>query len=144
MATGTITLYPNFKLKVTDGTMDLDSHVYKIILLNSSHSFNAAHTTLADITANQIATANGYTQNDKTLASVTLNLSSGTVKWDAADVTWTATGGNITASYAAIYNDSTTGDLLVASIAFDGGEESAGPGTPFNIAWNANGIVTLA
>ncbi len=143
MATGTITLYPNFKLKAVDGTMDLDSHTYKIILMNSSHTFNSAHTQLSDVTANQIATANGYTQNDKALGSITLTNTAGVIKWDAADVAWTATGGSIAANFAVVYNDTTAGDLLVLSMAFDGGEQEAGSGTPFNIIWNANGILTL-
>lgn len=143
MATGTITLYNNAKLKMMDGTIDLDSHNFKIILLNSSHAFNAAHTQLSDVTANQLATANGYTQNAKALSGISLTQSGGTVTFDASDVSWTAAGGDITASYAVVYDDDTTGDLLLFNLSFSA-PETAGTGTNFNIIWNASGIFTAS
>ncbi len=143
MATGTITLYNNAKLKMLDGTIDLDSHSLKVILLTSSHSFNAAHTQLSDVTANQLPTGSGYTQNAKVLSSVTLTQSGGTITFDAADVSWTASGGDITASYAIVYDDDAAGDLLLFQVAFSA-EESAGTSTDFNIIWDSAGIFTVA
>lgn len=143
MATGTITLYNNAKLKLVDGSFDLDTHTFKIILLNNSHAFNAAHTQLSDVTANQLATANGYTQNSMTLGSVTLGQTGGVVTFDAADVVWTASGSGITASYAVVYNDTVANDLLLFNMTFSG-PESAGSGTNFNIIWDATGIFQIA
>jgi hypothetical protein len=63
-------------------------------------------------------------------------------KFDADDVTWAASGGAITASFAILYNDTDADDPPVAFIDFDGAE-TAGTGTDFKIIWNANGIVTF-
>lgn len=143
MATGTVTLYNNAKLKMVDGTIDLDNDSFKVILLSNSHSFVATHTQLSDVSANEIATGNGYTQQTKTLSSINLSESGGTVTFDAADVSWTASGGSITASHAVVYDDTTTGDLLLFGITFSA-EESAGTGTDFNIIWDASGIFTMS
>lgn len=139
----TISIYNKFKEYIADGSIDLDTDTFKIILLDSSHTFTATNTQLTDVSANEIANGNGYTTGGATLSSVTWTESSGTVTFDAADVTWTASGGSITATDAVIYDDTSTGDLLVASIDF-GGSQTAGDGTDFKITWNASGIFTLS
>jgi hypothetical protein len=63
-------------------------------------------------------------------------------KFDANDVTWTASGGSIAAAYGVIYNDTDTNDPPLAYIDFDG-TQSAGDGTDFLVSWNASGIFTF-
>jgi hypothetical protein len=138
----TIQVYNSFYEKLTEG-FNMGSDSFKVILLDNSHSFNAAHTQLSDVSANEIATGSGYTQQSKTLASVTSAQSSGTYTFDAADVTWTASGGAISAYHAVIYNDTDASDSLVCSINFDG-QQTAADGADFKLIWNASGIFTLA
>lgn len=140
----TISTYYSFKEYIGDGTIDLDTHSFKVMLLNNSHSFNSAHTVKADIVANEIANGNGYTTGGVALSSVTWNSSGGTTTWDADDAYWDASGGAITAYYAAIYDDtpSSPADPLCFSINLDG-VQTAADGARFKLRWNASGIFTL-
>jgi hypothetical protein len=80
-----------------------------------------AHEELADVTADQLATGYGYTQNSKTLTGVSITENDTTDKAETrwADVTWTATGGSIGPACAAIvYNDTVTNDPIAFCIEF--------------------------
>jgi hypothetical protein len=123
----------------------------RIILLNSSHSFTATNTLRSQINANELSTAAGYTASDgagagKTLASVTSSQpSAGVWMLDAADVTWSASGGSIGPATAAVIFDDTISTPLNALL-FDvefGASQTAGDGTNFVITWNANGICRI-
>ena len=56
----TINLYDSFKEYMGDGTIDLDGHSFKVMLLTNSASFSAAHSVLADVSGNQISAGSGY------------------------------------------------------------------------------------
>ena len=103
--------------------IDFDNDVFKIILMNTTFAFDKdAHATLADVTASQLATGYGYTQDDKTLVLSSPVSEDDTndralAEWD--DVTWTATGDDIPATGAAIvYDDTTTDDTVIGCIDF--------------------------
>lgn len=143
-----ITFYNSFKEYLGDGTIDLDTHTFKVQLHSSSYTPNAStHTVRADLT-NELSTANGYTAGGATLGSVTWNLSVGTVTFDAADTVWTASGGSIVARYAVIYDDtpSSPTDPLVAYILLDTtpANVTATDTNTLTLAWNGSGIFTLA
>ena len=115
---------------------------YKVKLLTAA-TYNATHTTLAATGGTEVANANGYTTGGATLANVAVTtVTTNDAKFDADDVSWTASGGAITASYGILYNDTDTDDPPVAFIDF-GGSESAGDTTDFRIVWNASGILTF-
>lgn len=143
----TINRYNQFPEYFGDNGIDLDGDTFKIELYNSTHAFNATHDRRADVSANALATGNGYTNPGQDLTSVTWVNSSGTITFDAADNTWTASGGSIgPADDAVIYSDTSTvpaADLLAYSIDF-GGSETAGDGTDFKITFNASGIFTVS
>ena len=141
----TISIYDSFKEYVGDGTVDLDGHSFKVMLLTNSASFSAGHSVLADVSANQISSGSGYSSGGAALSNVTWGQTSGTAKFDADDVTWTASGGAITAYKAALYDDTqaTPTKPLVAFIDF-GGVQTANDGAQFKLIWNAAGIFTLA
>jgi hypothetical protein len=134
----TINRYNKFPEYFGDNSMDLDFDTFTIILMNSTHTFTATNTLKSDISANEIPAGNGYTQGAETLASVTWVESSGTLTWDAADASWTASGGPIPTSGdctdAVIYDETATAPL-------DG---LCGAGTDFIIAFHASGIFTLS
>lgn len=138
----TISLYNHTAAKFADGSFAVGD-TYKVNLYTTL-TFDATATTktAAESGATQVATANGYTQNDKALTGLAVTtVTTNDAKLDADDVTWTASGGSITASKALIYNDTDTNDPPVAYIDFDG-SQSAGSGTDFKIIWNASGIIT--
>lgn len=124
---------------------DYDADTFRANLINV-YAFTATHTLLTDVNANALATANGYTSPGAALASLTMTQTTGTTTWDAADVTWTASGGSIgPATDSVIYDDTLTSpaDGVICDIDF-GAAETAGSGTDFKITFNASGIFTVA
>ena len=137
----TISLYNHTAKRFAEGTNAVGD-TYKVKLLSAA-TFNATHTTLAGTGGTEATTGTGYTAGGATLSNVAVTtVTTNDAKFDADDVTWTASGGAITASYGIIYNDTDTDDPPVAFIDFDG-SQSAGDGTDFKILWDASGIVTF-
>jgi hypothetical protein len=115
---------------------------YKVKLLTAA-TFDASHTTLAATGGTETTGANGYTTGGQALANVAVTtVTTNDAKFDADDLTWSASGGSISAAYGIIYNDTDADDPPLAFIDFDG-SQSAGDGTDFKIVWNANGIFTF-
>jgi hypothetical protein len=118
----TCTLSNHYKFQLLSGNIDFDADTFKIILMNTAFAFDRdAHATRADVTANQLATGNGYTQDDKTLANAQVSEDDVNDKGKATfdNVTWTASGGDIGPTGAAvIYDDTTADDTVVGCIDF--------------------------
>jgi hypothetical protein len=149
MAADAWIVHDKIKEYMGDGSTDLDTHTFKIILcLSTSNIATTSIDGYATVT-NEVTTANGYTQGDKTLTSVTWTESSGTVTWDSADPVWTASGGSITARFAAVYNDSQAApvaDPIVCHSLLDNApaDVTATDGNTLTVQINAAGIFTLA
>jgi len=110
MATDTFNFFNSFSETVADGTIDLDTHTFKVALTNSAPV--ATNTQLSDIT--QIANGNGYTTGGTALTSVTWTRSTNTATFASADVVFTASGGNMGPfQYVVLYSDTATNDDLV-------------------------------
>ncbi|KKM07324.1 hypothetical protein LCGC14_1735050, partial [marine sediment metagenome] len=93
--------------------------------------------------------ANGYLTKTEALASVTSSQpAAGVWMIDAADASWTASGGSIPSTGdctdADIIDDTITTPLdgLMFDIDF-GAAESAGDGTDFIVSFHANGICRI-
>lgn len=147
----TIDAYDQLIELMSDGTIDMDdatADTFKgqLCVDGAGGAFVATETVLTDVT--EIATGNGYTAKGTGLTSVTWAHTTGTVKWDSADVTWTASGGPIPASGSCgamvIYDETTTSPLDALMIHVDfGADEAAGDGTQFIVAPDAtNGWFT--
>lgn len=121
----TCTLSNHFKYQKSAKQISLASDTLKIILMDTTFAFDRdAHATLADVISSpshELPTGNGYTQQNKTLSGGTLT------EDDANDrayrtfdnVTWTASGGDIGPTGAAvIYDDTTSDDTVVGCIDF--------------------------
>lgn len=113
MAAGTLILYNSFSEFAQDGTIDLDSHTFKGILLTSAYTPDLTHSTLANVSANEIAGANGYTTGGQALQNVTWTRAAGVATFDSDNLVWNATGGSITAHYLIVYDDTAANDELV-------------------------------
>lgn len=139
----TVSIYNHTAARFASGANAVGD-TYKINLY-SAFDFDATDTTkaLAEGGATQLSTANGYTQDTKELGSVAVNIvTTNDANFDAADVSWTASGGDIgPASHALIYNDTDADDPPVACIVF-GENKTANTGTPFVVAFDATGILT--
>lgn len=136
----TISLYDHTALRFANGS-NVAGDTYKLKLLTAA-TFDATHTTLAATGGTEVANGNGYTTGGATLGGVAITQSGNDAKFDANDVTWTASGGSIVASYGILYNDTDTDDPPVVFIDFDG-SQSADDQTDFKILWDAAGIVTF-
>jgi hypothetical protein len=126
-----------------DLALDMDNDTFKCMLVTASYTPNfETHTNKTDVT-NELPATGNYTAGGEALTSVAMSSSSdgtGTIKWDAADVSWAnSTLSNVRAGV--IYDDTVTNDRLIAYIDF-GGDFSTTSGT-FQIQWNASGIFTL-
>ncbi|MDA3834145.1 MAG: hypothetical protein PF495_12190 [Spirochaetales bacterium] len=96
--------------------IDLSADSLIIILMDSAFAFDKdTHATLADVTANQLATLYGYTQDTKALTTVVWaeddTNDKGALSCDNA--TWTAVAGDIGPTGSYIIYDSTTVDNTV-------------------------------
>ena len=115
-------------------------------LMGTGHAFTATNTLWSQVSANEI-TGVGYTSPGQNLTSVTWTESGGVLTWDAADLSWTAGAGGISASDCVLYDNTLTSplDALCFDIDFDVGATplTAGDGTDFIVRWNASGIFTV-
>lgn len=124
------------KFQIMSGNIDFDADTFKIILMDTGYTFDIdAHATYADVSASELATGNGYTQNTKTLSGVAVTEDDsndrGNVAW--SNVSWTASGGSIGPSPGAIvYDDTSTDDTVIMYIDF-GSDQTATDGGTFAV-----------
>lgn len=115
----TAVVFDEFKRYLGEGVVNFTTHTFKAALTNTAPN-TGTNTVLADIT--QITAANGYLSGGTPLASVTWSetgAGSGVWRFNAADITFTASGGDIaTHRYLVIYDDTPTSpaDPLVAVV----------------------------
>lgn len=135
----TATLYNHAAKLFANGEVNLAD--LKLMLLNN-HSFSAAHTNISSIEADEVSGA-GWDAGGEAIANAAVTtVNTDEAKLDADDVSVTATGGNIgPADGAVIYQDSVGEEYPLVYIDFEG-EQTAGEGTPFNVNWNAAGIIS--
>lgn len=147
MAAGKWKLYEAAKLAIANGEVDFDAHSFKINLYLSTSNCNtlSGHDQLTDLT-NQVATAFGYTQNNKAVTIAT-NQVTGTVTVDeTTNPVWTAAGGSITARFAVIYDDSHVNDIPICVCLLDTApaDVTATDTNTFTITMNASGLFTIS
>lgn len=124
--------------------VDFDTDTIKVMLCTSTYVPSAtAHATKSSVT-NEV-TGTNYTAGGKTLTSPTVVDATGTITFDAADVTWTASDTGFTnARYAVIYKDTGTAATSTLIAYIDFGADKTNVGGDFSIVFNSAGIVTWA
>lgn len=140
----TFNAYNDFIVLYGNNTINLGSDTFRITLHNG-YTFNADHTQYSEVSATELPTGDGYTQQNKDLTSVTWDRTNGTAKFDAANVSWTSTNpGTIGPATGAIVYSATSINLRLCFYIDFGGTETATNGQEFQINWNTNGIWTSA
>lgn len=138
MASG---IYNRFKANLANKIVDWEADTIKVMLLDNSHSFDADHDVIGDVSANEIS-GTGYTAGGATLAnaSVTQDDTNDLAKLDGDNTAWTSA--SFTAYHGVIWDDTVATDDLVCSFDF-GGAQTVTSGT-FTLQWHADGIITLS
>ena len=119
MAAGPWVIHDAFKSRPYSASGPLiASDAIKVALAASTS--NAATTSINNYASltNELSTANGYTSGGATAASPTVSGTS-TVTFDTADVSWTASGGSITARFAVMYDNTDTNKTIIAHCLLD-------------------------
>lgn len=160
-------LFTNGKKLLLDGTIDWDSltgpHVLKVMLLgvgmgpgSTTYSFNAAHTTVADVVAYEVVGtgyANGFSGSGRKTITPVATAASGTdIVLDASDAQWPSAGGTWAPSAAVIFRqlstDAANSDLkLIAYIDTGTGSDLFGVatnGSNLDLIFSANGIIRFS
>jgi hypothetical protein len=127
-------------LDSTQMAVNTGSDTFKCAMITNSSTPNfETHDHWSDLSSNEVSGTN-YTAGGVALSSVTLANDSGTLKFDAADTTW-STATISSARAAVIYDDTLTNDPLICLVNF-GADYASSAGT-FQITWNASGIWTI-
>jgi len=113
------TISNHWRYQLGKKLVDVSVDTFKAILMNDTFAFDKdAHATLADVIASpsaELATANGYTQQNKELSGGSWaeddTNDKGIRTFD--DVTWTASGGAIGPTGSMVIYDDTTADKTV-------------------------------
>jgi hypothetical protein len=134
-------VYGNALKAAFNKELDWDTATIKVMLLSSAYTPNQdTHDYLDDVVANEVS-GTGYTAGGQALASKTnaYDASTNTVKFDAADVTWSSS--TITARYAVVYDDSPATSATKPLIAyFDFTTDRASSNGDFIVRWGTDGV----
>lgn len=152
-AAGKWKVYEAAKKYAADGTFDLDDNTnWRMALFTSTSNANTLGGTVdvyGDLT-NEHANANGYTTGGVAITP-TWTQTGGVATFDAADLApaWTAAGGNIVGRFLVIYKNATVNTIVkpllcVCLTDATPADVTATDGNPFNVTFNASGIVTLS
>ena len=141
MAAGNWTFTDEGLTKLLDGTFDIDSDSWKVALFLSTSDIGASSTAFSGVT-NEHAAGNGYTAGG---IAITITLAgTTTVTVDiATDPVWTASGGDIVARFAVIYE--VGGNVLCYALLDNTpADVTATDGNTLTVAANASGVFTVA
>jgi len=117
-AAGTWVMHDAFKLRAYNGTgLNLTTDTLKVALAASTS--NAATTSVNNYASltNELATANGYTAGGATATATWTGTS--TVTFAIGTVTWTASGGSITARFGVLYDNTDVNKTVIAHVLLD-------------------------
>jgi len=111
MATSAWNKFDDFSEQLVRGVHDFDADTFKVVLASSAPS--ATNTQLSNITS-QLSTGGGYTSGGET-TTISIAEVSGTTTVSGTEIVWTGTGAGFGPfQYAVLYNDTATGDPLIA------------------------------
>lgn len=133
-----------FEKMLTDhaNVINLEAEDNKVAMFTNSVTPNFDTDTAygaAPYNANEVS-GTGYSAGGATLTTTEITVSSGTLIWDAADVSWTSS--TIASARGALaYADASTGNEAIVLVNF--GSDYATTNGTFLIQWNASGIFTI-
>lgn len=135
----------NTTTKMIMGGIDLDTTTLNLALVTSSYVFSAMHSAWSEVSANEVATGNGYTTGGAAVTTPTLAQVNGVCTFDADDVTFT----NLTKTFrgAVVYATGTFETVLNPVLFYilfdDTPADRVITAIDFIIKWNVNGIMAI-
>jgi hypothetical protein len=147
MAATAWTFYNEAKKKIGNNVIPLDAGIFRMALCQSTSNASTATISVLSELTNQIAAQGGYVAGGKTLANVAWTIAGdpSSVKWDADDLVFTASGANLSnVKFAVIRNSiaAASGHLLCWS-RLSTAEFSVTTNNTLTIQFAAAGIFTL-
>lgn len=141
-----LTLYDNFRLKMMNGNainFATAGDTIKVAFTTVTYSPTQATDSFWSTPQTNEVSGTNYTAGGSALASKTLNLASGTVTFDAADVTFTQNAAGFSnGQIVVLYKDTGTASTSPL-IAYDNRGASFGNvAGDLTVQWNASGIIT--
>jgi hypothetical protein len=146
MAAGAWVVHDEVINRMATGEIDTDTDAFIIILMLSTSNYMTTSVTDHASLTNQVATNYGYTQNTKSV-TISDSQSSGTYTFDeTTNPVWTASGGDIVAEGAVIYDNTDTNKTVFVSCYLDDtpADVTATDGNTLTITMHASGVFTVA
>jgi hypothetical protein len=147
MAANPWAVYGHALEKILDGTIDLDTDSFRMVLVGTGYTPNQnTDDAWSDISANEIS-GTGYTANGKALTTG-LTRSNLVATFDVDDQTWTtSTLSNV--AYAVIVRDAddngalATTDIPLCFCELEDGSSLSSSSDDFSVTINASGVFTI-
>ena len=144
MAQGDLLTFNAFRKEIGDGTFDMDTNVWSMVLITTLPLITQTTPNLSDFT--EVAAGGGYSTGGITLTGVTWNEVTGTATFDSSLlVEWIAAPASPTNIVAALMVNAVDAAVLFIDMTTDGGS------TPISlvagnisITFNPSGLFTLA
>lgn len=136
--------FDSFVEALAEKKHDLGADTLKVMLVTTAPL--ATHTQYSDLSANEVATGNGYTTGGNTAAVTSSGQTGGTYTLILGDpATWTASGGSMGPfQYAVLYNDTATNKELIGYWDY-GSSLTLADGESFVVDFDQTlGVLTLA
>ena len=97
MAVGAWTFYNEFKKYMADGSIDLDTSLFRVSLYTSASDVATVTQSVISELSGEVTEANGYSSSGKRLSARAwaAGASAGEMRFDSTAVFWSANGGNI-------------------------------------------------
>lgn len=153
MAAGKWKVYDKAKVRLGDGTFDMDNATLGLTMAlflstSNAETLGVGTGVYGDLT-NEHANANGYTTGGIALTSETWTNSTSTTTFDCDDVVWTASGGSIVARFAVIYCNATVNSIVkpllcISLLDTTPANVTATTGNTLTIAINSSGVFSLS
>lgn len=142
MAQGDLVIFDEAKLALVDGTHDLDTHAFKVAILDNTTTPLAADATpvLADYT--EVGVGGIYVAGGLAL-TVSLTEVGGVVTYDFTNnPSWAADAGNdVDAYWGLVYNNTNVGKEALGFVDLAGPVDMSA--IALTLTWNVNGFFTL-
>jgi len=146
MAASPWAFYNIAKKRIGNGDILLDAGIWKVVLSGSASNASLATLSKTSQITDELAVQGGYVAGGRTLSTVAWTIAGGSVKFDACDLIFTASGANLSdIKYAVIHTSvgAVTSGYLLCWSKLSTAQFTVTTGNTLTIQMAAAGIFTL-